>query len=53
MTAPFEPSSDFVARVMGQVRTYEASKAGMLASLLRYLAAGGAIATMLRAAPVF
>ena len=53
MTAPYEPTPDFVARVMGQVRDYEARKAGVFLNWLRYLAAGGALATMLRAAPVF
>ena len=53
MNAPHEPSPNFVATVMGQVRAYEASKAGLFACLLRCLAASGALAAMLRAAPVF
>jgi len=53
MTANFEPSPDFVARVMRQVRAYEESQAGLLLGFLRYLAAGGALVGLLRAAPVF
>ena len=53
MNARFEPSPDFVANVMKQVRAYEESKAGRLLGYLRFLAAGGALFGVLRAAPVF
>ncbi|WP_243357717.1 hypothetical protein [Fundidesulfovibrio terrae] len=53
MNANFEPSPDFVARVMRQVRTYEESRASLVLDWLRYLAASGALLGVLRAAPVF
>jgi hypothetical protein len=53
MNASFEPSPDFVAKVMRQVRTYEERNAWRVLGYLRFLAAGGALLGMLRAAPVF
>jgi hypothetical protein len=52
MNDSFEPSPDFVARVMRRVRVYEESRA-LLPDWLRYLAASGALLGVLRAAPVF
>jgi hypothetical protein len=53
MNASFEPSPDFVARVMRQVRAYEEERGGLVLWWLRYLAAGGALLGVLRAVPVF
>lgn len=53
MNASYEPSPDFVDRVMRQVRAYEQSRAGLILGYLRFLAAGGALLGVMRAAPVF
>jgi hypothetical protein len=53
MNASFEPSPDFVARVMRQVRDYEHGRPRAVLAWLRYLAASGALLGLLRAAPVF
>lgn len=53
MDARFEPSSDFVANVMRRVRAYEEGKVWLVLEYLRFLAAGGALLGILRAAPVF
>lgn len=53
MNARFEPSPDFVARVMLRVRSYEDGRLGLVLGFLRLLAASGALLGMLRAAPVF
>jgi hypothetical protein len=53
MNASFEPSPDFVAKVMRQVRAYEEGKTWRIVGCLRFLAAGGALLGLLRAAPVF
>jgi len=49
----FEPSPDFVVRVMGRVRAYEQAQAGLVLGCLRILAAGWALFGMLRAIPAF
>lgn len=53
MNASFEPSPDFVARVMTRVRAYEQCRLTRFLGCLRFLAAGGALLGILRAAPVF
>ena len=53
MNDHFEPSPDFVARVMRRVRAYERRRARHFTGYLRVLAAGGALLGLLRAAPVF
>lgn len=53
MNDSFEPSPDFVAKVMRRVQVYEESRSGSLLGWLRYLAASGALLGVLRAAPVF
>ena len=53
MNASFEPTPDFVARVMRRVQAYEESRTGLILGWLRYLAASGALLGVLRAAPVF
>jgi hypothetical protein len=53
MNASFEPTPDFVARVMQKVRALEERRTRLFLGWLRYLAAGWALVGMLRAAPVF
>lgn len=59
MSEAFEPSSDFVDRVMRSVRDYEASRHeaaerfGWLRGIRYLLAGGGTIAGIFTAAPVF
>ncbi len=53
MNASFEPSADFVATVMARVRAYEECRLSRFLGCLRFLAAGGALLGLLRAAPVF
>jgi hypothetical protein len=53
MKESYEPSPDFVERVMRGVRKYEDAKTLLLVRWLTRLAAGGAFLGALRAAPVF
>lgn len=53
MNDRFEPSPDFVARVMLRIEAYEDTRLRRLVRLFRLLAAGGALVGILRAAPVF
>jgi len=53
MNQRFEPSPDFVARVMRGVREHEHTRTHALLQWLRCLAASGALLGMLRAVPVF
>lgn len=53
MNVSFEPSPDFVEKVMRRVREHEASRAGLFHGLMRLVAASGALLGVLRAAPVF
>lgn len=53
MNASFDPSPEFVAKVMHRVRAYEERRLTRFLGYLRFLAAGGALLGLLRAAPVF
>lgn len=59
MNGEYEPSKDFVAKVMARVHAYEARRASLMERIfwsrpLRYaLAGGGTVFGILKAAPVF
>lgn len=53
MNVNYEPSPDFVPRVMRRIRAYDDARTLLLARWLTRLAAGGAFLSALRAAPVF
>lgn len=59
MNAKYEPSPDFVAKVMQRVHAFEAGKVSLIERFvwsrpIRYaLAGGGTVLGILKAAPVF
>lgn len=54
MNAPYEPSPDFVSRVMREVRRCDRGRIrGTVLRVSHLLAAGGALLGVLRAMPVF
>ncbi|RII26092.1 MAG: hypothetical protein CXR30_17185 [Geobacter sp.] len=59
MNAKYEPSPDFVAKVMQRVHAFESARASAIERLIwsrpiRYaLAGGGTVLGILKAAPVF